>query len=317
MTTARFCRIMHQAMVMSLVPLVLLMVGIQSRPLDELSSDRQPATVACPPPNCLYESKCFAHEEEISQGSDGTGWCYGLLCNDGHVLEWDDFDCIAVTTVPPPSITMPSPPTTISKSGCFYNGVWYKEGSEIDKGTYGNGWCFGTYCDKTGNIVKWDDWNCGPSTTYEASSTQSNTNTPPTPHNHLSATPLGCNYNGAWYPPGSKISEGSEGKGWCYGTYCDNEGHVVAWDNWNCGPSTTTETSSSPPTTTPHTPTPLGCLQNGIWYPPGSEISRGSDGEGWCYGEYCTHDGQLQLWDDFNCVSKSTSAPTHSPCTLR
>ena len=155
-------------MVMSLVLLVLLMAGIQSRPLDELSSDGQS--------------------------------------------------------------TKPSPLTTIQKSGCFYNGVWYKEGSEIDKGTDGNGWCFGRYCDKTGKIVNWNDFNCSPSTTTETSS-----------------------------PP----------------------------------------LITSPPTTG----TRLGCLKNSIWYPPGSEISRGSDGEGWCYGEYCTYDGQLQLWDDFNCAS--------------
>ena len=125
--------------------------------------------------------------------------------------------------------------------------------------------------------------------------------------------PLGCLQNGIWYPPSSDISRGSDGNEWCYGQYCDQNGQVVVWDDWNCGQRTITETPSATPSPSPTsttTPTPVGCLQNDVWYPAGSEISRGSDGEGWCFGVYCTHDGSLQLWDDFNCKTTTTLPPT-------
>ena len=340
--------------------LVFLIVGIQSRPLDKQSTTQQPSTQGCPPLHCLHESKCYADGEEISRGSDGSGWCYGLFCDHGDSIPWDNFNCEPSSTLPPttkPSgcfdqgvwyprgseisrgsdgkgwcygkicsddgqvqswdnfdcdkttTTQPTPhPTTIpstypstyppTHSGCYYNGAWYPPNSDISKGQDGR-WCYGTYCTHDSQIIAWDNWNCGPSTTKTTSST-------PTP----TSIPFGCLQNGIWYPIGSDISSGSDGNGWCYGEYCDQNGQIVAWDNWNCGTSTTAETTTH--TTTP-TPTSLGCIQNGIWYPAGSDISSGSDGEGWCYGEYCTHDGKLQLWDDFNCT---TTQPTTLPTTL-
>lgn len=122
-----FCRTMHQALQILLVLLVLLLARTQSRPLDELKNEIQPTTTACLTPNCLYDSKCYAHEEEISHGSNGEGWCHGLLCNDGHVVTWDDFDCGPVSTTPLTTMTPTTPPslpvTTIPKSGCMYNGI--------------------------------------------------------------------------------------------------------------------------------------------------------------------------------------------------
>lgn len=326
---------MHQALEMLFVLLVLSLARIQSRPLDELNKDIQPTTTTCIPPNCLYESKCYAHEEEITHLSDGEGWCYGLLCNGGHALAWDDFDCGPVTTIPPTTIT-PTPPTTTPPSlppsftttpfGCNHGGSLYPPGSEISKGSDGNGWCYGLYCDYHGSIIAWDNWDCSPSSTKKTSSAP--TTTPPSSTRETSSlpskthqrttkpsslppidtTPFGCNHEGSLYPPGSKISEGSDGNGWCYETYCNYDGNIITSDNWDCSLSATKETSSAP-TTFPPQPTQLGCLQNGVWYAPGSEISRGSDGQGWCYGLYCTDDGQLQMWDDFNCTTESTPAP--------
>ena len=270
------------------------------------STTRAPSTTPAPsatPSGCINEGVWYPKGSEISRGSDNQGWCYGEICgDDGQVQSWDNFNCDETTPTPTKTICFPFS-TTPTRPGCYYDGAWYPPGSYISNGSNGQGWCYGVYCDKDGGIMEYDDFNCEPSTT------------------HVPTTiPLGCLQNGIWYPPGSEISRGSDGNGWCYGENCDQNGQIVAWDDWNCGPMTVTETpspSSTPsptPTPTPSTiPTPLGCLQNGIWYPPGSDISRGSDGEGWCYGEYCTHDGQLQLWDDFNC---KTSSPTTLPTTL-
>jgi len=356
-------REMRQVTELSFV-LVILATSIQSRPLDERKSNEQPTNCnpECRPPRCLHESKCYADGEEISRRSHGSGGCHGLLCSNGQIVAWDDFNCGPAKTVPAP--------TTIPL-GCLQNGIWYPPGSEISRGSDGNGWCYGQNCDQNGQVVFWDDWNCGQATTVPApTSTARAPSTTPSgcfndgvwypkgseisrgSDNHgwcygeicdddgqvqswdnfncdetttippaitvpaPTTIPLGCIQNGIWYPPGSEISRGSDGNGWCYGQNCDQNGQIVAWDDWNCGPMTVTETPSpsSTPSPTPSTiPTPLGCLQNGIWYPPGSEISRGSDGEGWCYGEYCTDDGQLQLWDDFNCKK---SSPTILPTTL-
>ena len=295
--------------------LVFLATGIPSHPLDELKSNGEPTEPGCPPPRCLHESKCYADGEEISRRSDGSGGCHGVYCSHGKSVAWDDFNCgqVVPTTTPAPStapatsitpvlcFTAPAPSTT--PSGCFDEGVWYPKGSEISRGSDGQGWCYGKICGDDGQVQSWDDFHCDQTTTtYE-------TTTP-------ISTPPGCYDDGVWYPPGSHISNGSDGQGWCYGLYCDHDGGIIAWDDWNCGPTTTTETPRSTPSPSlpSTTPTPLGCLQNGVWYPAGSEISRGSDGEGWCYGEYCTHDGQLQLWDDFNCkTSPATALPTTPP----
>lgn len=34
-----------------------------------------------------------------------------------------------------------------------------------------------------------------------------------------------------------------------------------------------------------------GCLNEGVWYFKGSEISWGLNGYGWCYGKICGDDG--------------------------
>lgn len=285
--------------------LVFLVNAIQSRPLDELKSNGQPTNPGCPPPRCLHESKCYADGEEISRRSDGRGGCYGLLCSHGQSVVWDDFNCGPATTVP---ATTPAPSTT--PSGCFNEGVWYPRGSEISRGSDGQGWCYGKICADDGQVQSWDDFHCDQTTT-----TQPTTEIPTTYPSTPTPTRSGCYYDGAWYPLGSYISNGSNGHEWCYGLYCDHHGGITVYDNFNCDPSTTTETTTPMPTPTT---TPLGCLQNGIWYPPSSEISRESDGNGWCYGKYCDHNGQVVAWDDWNCgtvTTTETPSPTPTPST--
>lgn len=138
---------------------------------------------------------------------------------------------------------------------------------------------------------------------------------PPLPNSEI-PTEVGCTgLDGKWYPAGSEVSRGSDGNGWCYGTYCSHDGNLIAWDDWNCKTATTGPVCSSPipvPTSTPNpttsptpssttVPPPLGCFQNGAWYEPGSEISRASNGEGWCHGISCDAKGKIVAWDDWNC----------------
>ena len=64
-------------------------------------------------------------------------------------------------------------------------------------------------------------------------------------------TPPGCYHDGKYYGVGEEIDNGQDGNH-CYGTYCAEPGSVVAWDNWNCGSTTTTPY----PNTTPTPPKP-------------------------------------------------------------
>ena len=116
-------------------------------------------------------------------------------------------------------------------------------------------------------------------------------------------TPVGCTYEGQFYPPGEIYADPNG----CYGVVCDPSGFVYYWDNFYCG-STTPLPTTVPPTTTP----PRGCYYNGQFYPPG-EIENGSDGQGWCYGTYCTDDYHVVSWDNFNCGPTTTLPPTTIP----
>ena len=112
--------------------------------------------------------------------------------------------------------------------------------------------------------------------------------------------PAGCFYQGDFYPPGEVKSDPNG----CYGVVCDPSGYVYYWDNFYCG-STTLPTTVAPTT-------PPGCYYNGQFYPPG-EIESGNDGQGWCYGTYCTDDYHVISWDNFSCRPTTTPPPTTIP----
>ncbi|CAH1780308.1 unnamed protein product [Owenia fusiformis] len=63
--------------------------------------------------------------------------------------------------------------------------------------------------------------------------------------------------------PGETLSEGKQvqpdGKVWCYGSYCDDNGEIIHWDDWDCEP---TETTTVPPKTTE----PTSNLMSGILF---------------------------------------------------
>ena len=295
-----------------------------------------PTTAPTTPLGCVNNGVWYPQGSEVSRGSNDEGHEYGKICgDDGRLIAWDNWNrekstTPATTTQPPqssteqptsesttpsqpttPESTTTSPPTT--PKGCIENGEFYPPGSEISQGSDGKGWCYGTVCDDDGQLLYWDDWNCGSTTTQSTP--------PPTPRPTPEPARPGCHHNGKWYPPGSDISKGSDGKGWCYGTFCTADGEVAAWDNWDCDPTTEDPSSESPsstsaPTTSPApppttVPIPLGCSKNGAWYDPGSEISRESDGEGWCHGIYCDANGKIVAWDDWNCeTTDDLSQPT-------
>ncbi|CAB4019523.1 Hypothetical predicted protein [Paramuricea clavata] len=322
---------------------------------------------------CEYEGKFYAPGTEISKGSDGRGRCYGLICtDDGNITPWDDFNCGA-TTSPPITASHPSPTTTPStarrkstpkttkpqysstpqttrQSGCEYEGNFYSPGASFGEGTDGEGWCYGLYCDYDGNVIPWDNFECGTSTPLPSTTAPFPTTTFPLPTTVPKS--LGCEVDGKFYSPGEEISSEIDKEiGWCYGTYCGEDGNVIPWNDFNCGTTTplpattapfpTTTKSTTPRTTTPRTTTPmtstplttfsvpttaLGCEVDGKFYSPGEEISSEIDKEiGWCYGTYCGEDGNVIPWNDFNCgattpLLPATTAPfptTTKPTTPR
>ena len=340
-----------------------------------------PTTV---PRGCEYEGKIYEPYESFGEGNDGEGWCYGLYCDeDGNVIPWDNFNCVSTTT---PSTTPPKPttlfttfsgkPSTIPKPttnayttvprslGCEYEGKFYAPGESFGEGTDGEGWCYGLYCDDDGNAIPWDDFNCGSTTTPSTAPPRITTffttfsrkpsTTPKPTTNAYTTVPrsLGCEYEGKFYAPGESFGEGTDGEGWCYGLYCDDDGNAIPWDDFNCGSATTPSTTpprpttlfttfsrkpsttrkpktnpsppktASPPTTPEETtssshtrnayttiPRRLGCEYEGKFYAPGESFGEGTDGEGWCYGYYCDHDGNKISWDKFNCGT-NTALPT-------
>ena len=118
--------------------------------------------------------------------------------------------------------------------------------------------------------------------------------------------PPGCEYNGQFYPPDSEIERGEDlESNWCFGAYCDGDGHVLQWDNFNCFPT--------PPTTTPPTTLPPGCYWQGKHYPPGDISQEENKGRNWCGGYICAEDGHVMAWDNFNCFPTTPTPPTTPP----
>ena len=56
-----------------------------------------------------------------------------------------------------------------------------------------------------------------------------------------------------------------------------------------------------------------GCEFQGQFYSVGERFNEGTDGQGCCYGLYCSHNGDVVPWDNINC--STTSSPTTTQLT--
>jgi len=304
-----------------------------------------PLQTAEPGARCIYEGKEYSPSSEIFRGFDELkGVCYTIMCTmKGEVVTRDRRRCktteqpvAELTTIPvvkvenraystrrpdlgrvdnkeietttpfsmelitnapqtqPIATKEPSAEVT-TPFGCFVDGKFFPQGSKISEGyDEHSDWCYGQYCGKDGIVISWDKWNCKRG---EVTIT-----TPPMDHTTL--PPHGCYDNGVLYRPGEAMSQGyDESSDWCYGTYCDENSLIVSWDTWNCRKRTT-----YPPTTLPMTMTMARkCKYGSSLYNDGDKVYERYDKQNnWCYGLFCSNEGQLVYWDKWNCNKVAT-----------
>ena len=111
-----------------------------------------------------------------------------------------------------------------------------------------------------------------------------------------------CFHEGRHYQPLTEISNGRSGD-WCYGTYCNHEGKLVHWDDYNC-PARNAE---KPAPTPPPQPSDAGCKYYGVWYPAGADIENYAV-QGMCHGTYCDWTSNIIHWEDA-CYATVPSIP--------
>ena len=260
---------------------------VTNSPQTQPIATKPPPIDVTTPFGCYVDGKFFPPRSQISEGyDDSSDWCYGRYCGEGGaVIPWDTWNCkrgkVARTT-PPIEYTSPPP------KGCYDNGVFYRPGEKISEGyDESSDWCYGRYCGEDGAVIPWDTWNCKRG--------KVTTTTPP---------PKGCYDNGVFYRPGEKISKGyDESSDWCYGKYCDENSYIVSWDTWNCKKRT-----SYPPTALPTTmPMARKCKYGSSLYNDGDKVYERYDKQNnWCYGLFCSNEGQLVYWDKWNCKEVAT-----------
>lgn len=157
------------------------------------------------------------------------------------------------STPQPPPAPPPSPADTTTTAdiivpyGCVENGIFYHPGSEISKiHDKDSNSCHGSYCDDYGQIMRWFDFNCKKTTVSPSSTTAPTTTALPSTTTDITTKPdtmvkIGCVTNGIVYQSGEKISiEYDEDSNWCYGTFCNDYGQVMRWDDFDCKETTST-----------------------------------------------------------------------------
>jgi len=180
--------------------------------------------------------------------------------------------------------------------------------------------CYGTRCNKYGEIIAWENFNCY-STPYYSTTTDDSIQTTPsysTPSQTDDITTdsrPGCfDDSSAIYQPGEEISyQYFSVNRTCCGKYCNYNNKIVEWQKFECD-SVSMELHKS--TVEPTTDAEEGCNVDGKIHKPQANIDCGNDGERWCFGRYCSEHSRIVFWDDFNCdVTKtvSYSLPTSSP----
>lgn len=190
-----------------------------------------------------------------------------------------------------------------------------------------NQWSFITICNERAEIVHSEKLNCKPSspTTASASATilkafrkswSVSAKATPKPQSP------GCSYFGKNFPASSDILKVEDKvNNWSFTTSCNRYGEIYHSEKFNCLPTTASVMSAkSEPVRSARgisdsiPPELNGCIQNGKFYAPGEEISRGEDKKNnWCFGSVCGNGGNIIDWENFDCHPTTPSTTTPSP----
>ena len=139
-------------------------------------SSATPLPTPTPSTECFYQGSYYPPGEITS---DPNG-CSGVVCDpSGYAYYWDYLDTFYCgTSSPPVPTTAPTiAPTTVPQR-CVYNGQYYHPGV-IEIGNNGQGWCYGTICTNDYQVISWDNFNCGSTTTAGPPSTFPPPSSPP------------------------------------------------------------------------------------------------------------------------------------------
>lgn len=194
------------------------------------------------------------------------------------------------------SVLIPYFNTVSGTPVCVYKNRFYISDTEIYDGN-----CNVAYCDKIANLVY--KQGCSSSTESPVTPPQRRQMVTTVPYD--TTTDFGCHVHGKVYPAGTDISRHEDrSSNWCYGTFCDQSGHTVHWDNFNCFPTTATTV----PTMLPTLLSGRGCYYNGKFYPANTNLGA-PDERATKYCTRCDENGQIQHWYDYDCYRTETTTP--------
>lgn len=292
-------------------------------------------------PTSNQHSKCFpsgfefAFDDVIDEGKfPGERTCWEIKCGtNGRLIK-------SLKPCKRPSTTLSTPihpPDDATDKGCIFDDIVFKPGQEIQSITdKQSNRCYGTRCNKHGEIVAWENFNCFSSsendevsTTEPEKSSQTTpfvySNTPTQSEEEVSTTadPAGCVENSVIYQPGEEMSyDYFSTNQTCCGRYCNHNNKIISWKKEHCdahdhdGMSTTFEPSTTSSIVSKSTePIPNGCQVDGQTYQANSDIDSGNDGERWCFGRFCNEQSMVTYWDNFHCDISTVTTITRSPRT--
>eukprot|EP00794_Sanderia_malayensis_P001391 gene1391-1534_t len=280
-------------------------------------------------PGCLYNGKYYPLNSEIERGyRAGSNWCFGTNCHSsGQIEHWDNFNCFTTTNRPPKPSTAERTDEPRTDEPRTYEPRTDEPRTDEPRTDEPRTDEPRTDEPRT-DEPKTDEPRTDEPKTYEPRTYEPTTYEPqlferrttePIPSTIADMNFRGCIYNGKFYPIGSEIEKGyDEHSDWCYGTYCDESGQKVSWDAWNCKKKdlTTFPFVTTPPAPMTYPPTTIpfrhGCFSDGRFFQPGEDISEGYDQRSdWCYGSYCSYNGDILQWDKWNCRGTPTTAPPY------
>ena len=125
---------------------------------------------------CLYKRRYYQEGATVTKEKTGS-WCYGFFCKMGFLVPWDDFNCRPDTTLHPPAQQIPLFHQTPNHLG----GLAYTlvNTIEMDHWLQTTNMVHGLFC-QSGNLVHWDNFNCGTTTPVTTLQSTALSTTPPT-----------------------------------------------------------------------------------------------------------------------------------------